>query len=339
MFSKNPYDLSIDDWREWAKSTKQPPYRGNQIFSWLHKRGLTDPIQMTDIPEDMREQFTASFPTILPDIERILKDDDTYKYLLELSDGELVECVSISQFQKGYTACISTQIGCSLGCAFCASGRGGVVRDLTAGEILAQIYTLLNDDPDLDNIVFMGMGEPLLNYDNLMAAIRTLTHPDGLKFGARRITISTAGIVPEIYRLAAEGIQVNLAVSLNASNQKQRELIMPIARLYQWESLFDAVKEYIKATNRRVTFEYVLLKGINDQPKDAQKLARTLPRLAHVNLIACNPIPDCPHKSPPMSQINAFKQRVANLGVQVTIRRSKGRDSDAACGQLRRRKR
>jgi 23S rRNA (adenine2503-C2)-methyltransferase len=337
MLSKNPYELSIEKWREWAKNLKQPPYRGNQIFSWLHKRLLVNSNQMTDIPEELREQFNSDFPIILPPVKRKVEDEDIVKYLLELADGELVECVAISEFQKGYTACLSTQIGCSLSCAFCASGRGGVVRNLTSGEILAQLYTMLNDNPDLDNIVFMGMGEPMLNYDNLMVAIRTITHPDGLKFGARRITVSTAGIVPEIYRLASEGLQVNLAISLNASNQKQREQIMPVARLYQWESIFDAVKEYIKATNRRVTFEYVLLKGINDQPKDAQKLARSLPRLAHVNLISCNPIPDCPHKSPPISQITAFKLRIAGLGVQVTIRRSKGRDSDAACGQLRRR--
>ena len=294
MNYQNPYDLSLENWREWAKNLKQPPYRGNQIYTWLHKRGLAQSDQMTDLPELLRNEFDSNFPTILPPIKQKVEDEYTVKYLLELSDGELVECVAISEFQKGYTACLSTQIGCSLSCAFCASGRGGFVRDLSPGEILSQLYTMLKDNTDLDNIVFMGMGEPMLNYNNVMKTIGSITHPDGLRFGARRITISTAGIVPEIYRLANEGLQVNLAISLNASNQKQREQIMPVAKLYKWDALFDAVNEYIKATNRRVTFEYTLLKGINDQPKDAQKLARALPRLAHVNLIACNPIPDCP---------------------------------------------
>jgi len=330
----NLYDLSLADLRTVMEGWGERPFHAEQIFRWLYAKRVTSFDAMSDLSLDLRRRLAESFVLALPEEVDVSRGTDTQKQLLRLRDGTHVECVRIES-QKGMTACLSSQAGCRLGCAFCATARVRPVRNLTPGEIMGQLLHLLGENEPVGNIVFMGMGEPFHNYENLMKCIEILQTPQGMKIGARRMTISTAGSVPEIYRFANEESQVNLAVSLNAPNDKIRRKLMPIARYYPMERLFSACEYYVERTNRRLSFEYVLIQGINDSRANAQELAILMRgHLYHVNLIAYNPVDPDRFRPPPKKRIREFARWLTDAGAAATIRRSPGRDIKAACGQL-----
>jgi 23S rRNA (adenine2503-C2)-methyltransferase len=315
-----------------------PRFHGRQIFHWIHRRGVTDPALMTDLSQALRrtlsERTTISSPSV---VSRQVSSDGTTKFLLGLADGRQIEAVYIPD-TPAQTFCISTQVGCAMGCAFCLTGRMGLARHLTAGEIAGQVRVLAQETGlagTAFNIVFMGMGEPLHNYDATMKAIRMLADEQGLAVHPRRITLSTVGVVPAMERLAEEPIMPNLAVSLHATTDESRSAIVPINRKYNLEQLIDACRRFPLAKRRRITFEYVLLSGVNDTPEDARRLAALLAGIkAKVNLLPLNAAPGIPFERPSDERVNAFAKILADKGVTVSVRRSRGRDIRAACGQL-----
>jgi len=315
-----------------------PRFHGRQIFHWIYARGVTDFEQMTNLSRTLRADLAAHFTIATPEIEsRQVSSDGTTKFLLSLDDGRHVEAVYIPD-TPAQTFCISTQVGCAMGCTFCLTGKMGLVRHLTAGEIAGQVRVLAFATGLANtafNIVLMGMGEPLHNYDATMKALRIVADVQGLAVHPRRVTLSTVGLLPAFERLASEPLMPNLAVSLHATTDETRSEIVPINRKYHLEALIEACKKFPLAKRRRITFEYVLLGGVNDTNEDAQRLATLLEGIkAKVNLLALNAAPGIPFERPPDERVNAFAKTLADRGVTVSVRRSRGRDIRAACGQL-----
>jgi 23S rRNA (adenine2503-C2)-methyltransferase len=313
-------------------------YRARQIFHWVYRRGVTDFTAMTDLRAAQRDTLARLFRiSTLPVARRDVSEDGTEKFLLALQDGRHVESVFIPRTPHD-TFCVSTQVGCAMGCAFCLTATMGLVRNLTAGEIVGQVRVLAGAVGLREarfNIVFMGMGEPLHNYDATMAAVRILADDQGFAVHPRRITVSTVGLVPAIERLAAEDVMPRLAVSLHAPTDEQRAALVPVNRRYPIAEIIEACRRFPPARRGRITFEYVLLDGVNDSPADARKLAALLRGLhVKVNLIPLNPAAGIPFERPSDERIDAFGRVLAERGITVMVRKSRGRDIRAACGQL-----
>jgi len=315
-----------------------PAFHGRQIFRWIHARDVTDFAVMTDLPHRLRDRLAESAVVTTPVLEaRQTSTDGTTKFLLRLTDDRQIESVFIPD-TPSQTFCVSTQVGCAMNCAFCLTGRMGLVRHLTAAEIVGQVRVLaretgLRGQPF--NIVLMGMGEPLHNYDETMKALRILADPQGLAVHPRRVTLSTVGLLPALERLAGESLMPNLAVSLHATTDEQRNALVPINRKYSMEQLIDACRRFPLAKRRRITFEYVLLAGVNDSPADARRLVTALDGIrAKVNLLPLNEAPAIPFSRPDDTRVDAFAKILADRGVTVSVRKSRGRDIRAACGQL-----
>ena len=332
-------DLTGEDLIEWLKWKKVAPYRAGQILRWIYSRQIDSFDDMTDLGKALRRTLASHFSI---DRFKILQvdesEDGSRKYLFGLKDGNCIESVLIPE-RGHFTLCISSQVGCALGCRFCLTGKGGLVRNLTVGEILTQVRDIQNEleGPDkLTNIVLMGMGEPLANDRNVIAALNLLTDTaSGFSFAGRRITLSTAGLVPKMNRIG-ERTTVNLAVSLNATDNNTRDRLMPINKKYPIEQLLDACRRYPLKPHRRITFEYILMKDINDSEADAHRLVKLLrPLKAKVNLIPFNAYGDSEFQRPDESVIERFQQILLDANYTVIIRRSKGGDISAACGQLR----
>jgi len=323
----------------WLKDHGIRSFRADQIFKWIYHRQADTFHEMTDLNKALRQRLATHFT--IDRLETVRTEDSadgSRKFLFRLADGELIESVLIPE--RGHdTLCISSQVGCAMGCRFCLTGRAGLIRNLTAAEIISQVRDVKRtmSDPDrLTNIVFMGMGEPFANYENLMGALRVLTDNDrGLRFASRRVTVSTAGLVPAIERFGTES-PVNLAVSLNAADGKTRDLLMPVNRRYPMDRLLEACTRYPLKPHRRITFEYILIKGINDSPADAERLAKLLrPVRSKINLIPFNPHEGSRFERPAPETIDAFLQVLLDRHYTAIVRKSKGQDISAACGQLR----
>ncbi|MFD2171447.1 23S rRNA (adenine(2503)-C(2))-methyltransferase RlmN [Tumebacillus lipolyticus] len=334
--------LKYDEMEKWVQSIGQPKFRGKQIFTWLYQDRVNNIADMTNLPQKFREQL-AEIATIdtMREVTRQVSTDGTIKWLWELYDGSTIETV-LMRHDYGNSVCVSTQVGCRMGCTFCASTLGGLVRNLTGGEVVEQ---LLNVQRFLDqeakgervsSVVLMGSGEPMENYDESMRFIDIANDQNGLKIGARHITISTSGLVPAIKRLADEKRQITLAISLHATRDEIRSALMPINRRWGIAELLDACRYYIAETGRRVSFEYALVGGKNDDLAHARELADLLANIdCHVNLIPVNYVPERNYTRTPKDQIRAFVNELNRLGVNATVRREKGHDIAAACGQLR----
>lgn len=314
------------------------PYKAKQVFKWA-QRGVTSFDEMTDISKDMRGKLSQKYQICNLFIEKRLVSciDNTVKYLYKLEDGNFIESVVMS-YHHGYSVCLSTQVGCRMGCTFCATGKEGLVRNLRPSEILAQIFTAQKDlNIRVSNIVLMGMGEPLDNFENVMRFLELVSSENGLNIGMRHISLSTCGIVPKIYELAKKNYQLTLSVSLHAPNDKIRTQTMPVARAYPMDLLLTACRDYINATGRRISFEYALIDGVNNSEKDAEELAYRLKgMLCHVNLIPVNPVLGTGYSSPGRKNTEGFMKILEKNGITVTVRRTLGADINASCGQLRR---
>ena len=314
----------------------EPAFRGKQVFTWLHK-GVRSFDEMNNLSKALREKLKAQCTITVPTVARkqVSRVDGTIKYLWRLSDGNCIETV-LMQYRHGNTVCISSQVGCRMGCAFCASTVAGKVRDLTAGEMLDQVlFTQLDAGREISNIVLMGIGEPLDNRENVLRFLELVNHPDGLHIGMRHISLSTCGVVPGIDWLADLGLQITLSVSLHAPDSETRSKIMPVNRAYDVEELFAACHRYFKKTGRRISFEYAMIDGVNDHDWQADLIAKKLKGMpGHVNMIPLNDVVESPFK--PSRRIGAFQKRLESHGITATVRRSLGGDIDASCGQLRR---
>lgn len=321
-------------------SLGEKPFRAKQIYPWLHVKHIASFSEMTDISQKLIKKLEDTCElTVLKKIEmQCSKIDGTRKYLFALADGNMVESV-LMRYKHGNSVCISSQVGCRMGCSFCASTLDGLVRNLTAGEMLDQIYRIQEDIGErVSNLVVMGIGEPLDNYENLLKFIRLLTDEHGLHISQRNITVSTCGLVPNMRKLAEEKLQITLALSLHASSQEKRLALMPVAKTYDIHELMDACSYYFAQTGRRITFEYSLVGGVNDTKQDAIQLALLIKGMnCHVNLIPVNPIKERDYVQPDMQSVHVFKENLEKYGINVTIRREMGRDIDGACGQLRKR--
>ena len=318
------------------KELGEPSFRAKQIFSWLH-RGVTSFEEMTNLSKPLRETLAERCFITAPTVARRQESrlDGTIKYLWELSDGNCIETV-LMQYHHGNTVCISSQVGCRMGCAFCASTIAGKVRDLRPSEMLDQVlFTQLDAGREVSNIVLMGIGEPLDNMDNVLRFLELVNHPDGMHIGMRHISLSTCGVVPGIDTLAEKQLQLTLSVSLHAPDSETRSRIMPVNRAYDVELLFDACHRYFEKTGRRISFEYAMIDGVNDNDWQADLIAKKLRGMpGHVNLIPLNDVVESPYK--PSRRVAAFQKRLESHGVTATVRRSLGGDIDASCGQLRR---
>lgn len=329
--SMTPQELST-----WCKEQGQPAFRGKQLFQWFH-RGAASLEEMTDLPKAFRERIAANGGVSAPVIERkqVSKQDGTIKYLWRLSDGNCIETVLMG-YHHGNSVCISSQVGCAMGCSFCASTVGGRVRDLTAGELLDQVvFTQKDSGQPISNIVLMGIGEPLDNYDNVRRFLTLVNHPEGINIGMRHISLPTCGLIPGIQRLAQEGLQLTLSVSLHAPDDETRSALMPVNRAYPVVALLEACQAYFEQTGRRISYEYALIDGVNDTPRHAKLLGQQLAGSgAHVNLIPLNDVAESPLR--PSRRVSAFQKQLLERGVNATVRRRLGSDIDASCGQLRR---
>ena len=322
-------------------SLGQPAYRAKQVFS-AFSRGLSVG-EITTLPKKLREQLAHDYPDAQPKIadKRVSALDGTAKYLLSLSDGNAVEAV-LMKYEHGTTVCVSSQVGCAMGCAFCASTIGGRVRHLTAGEMLGEVSALARDAGErIDGIVIMGIGEPLDNYENVLRFLRLVNRPEGLGIGYRHISLSTCGVVPKIYDLAQEDLPITLSISLHASDDARRSRIMPVNRKWNLDQLLTACASYFDKTGRRISFEYTLIAGENDTQEEAKRLAGLLKlylpdRPLHVNLIRLNEVKETGYKTPDEGAARRFAETLNRLGVTATVRRRLGSDVNAACGQLRR---
>ena len=322
-----------------CREAGQPAFRGTQLWHWLQANHATRWEQMGNLPRALKEKLAE---THTPEPTAVRKESGepggTRKWLVGLADGDSVESVLIPARDR-HTVCVSTQVGCRMGCAFCASAKCGFARGLSAGEIVAQVQLVaaaLGQRPD--NVVYMGMGEPFDNYDEVLKSVRILNHPDGLNIGARRITLSTSGVVPGIRRLAGEGLQVELSVSLHAPNPELRRKLMPVENKYPLDELLAECADYTARTKRHITFEYTLIKGVNDSARAAEELAARLRRFpCRVNLIPLSPVEEFAGEAPPREALESFLRILEKRGVEGTLRESKGKGVDAACGQLRRR--
>ncbi|HEX2946549.1 MAG TPA: 23S rRNA (adenine(2503)-C(2))-methyltransferase RlmN [Clostridia bacterium] len=331
-------DMDIKELEEFLKGMGQQKFRAKQIFTWI-ARGAKDFDEMTDLSKQLREELKLSAEVSGLNIRRKLVSavDGTAKYLFELNDGNIIESV-LMEYLHGHTACISSQIGCKMGCSFCASTVAGFRRDLTPGEMLEQILAIQRDSGvKVGNVVIMGIGEPFDNFDNVMKFLRLANDPDGLNIGQRHMTVSTCGLVPKILQFADENTQVNLAISLHAPNDEIRAGIMPVGRKYGIDKIIEACKIYTEKTKRRITFEYALIEGVNDSPENAAELASRLRgMLCHVNLIPVNTVTGTGYRQSGRRHIEEFSKLLLKRGIETTIRRELGSDINAACGQLRR---
>ena len=318
------------------KEMGESAFRGKQVFSWLHKvvRSFDE---MSNLSKALREKLEARYYITSPVVERkqTSRLDGTIKYLWRLADGNCIETV-LMQYHHGNTVCVSSQVGCRMGCAFCASTLGGKIRDLRASEILDQVlFTQIDSGLTISNIVLMGIGEPLDNMDNVLRFLELVNHDQGLNIGMRHISLSTCGLVPGIERLAELGLQITLSVSLHAPDNETRSRIMPVNKAYDVDRLFSACHEYFRKTGRRISFEYAMIDGVNDSDRQADLIAKKLKGMpGHVNLIPLNDVRESPLK--PSKRVRAFQQRLESHGLTATVRRSLGGDIDASCGQLRR---
>lgn len=329
---------SVTELTAWVQQQGQPSYRGKQLHDWIYNQGARSLADISVFPKNWRSQV-ADIPIGRSSLHyRSVAPDDTVKYLLKLADGEIVETVGIPS-DKRLTVCVSTQVGCPMGCDFCATGKGGYKRNLTRGEIVDQVLTVQEDFQErVSNVVFMGMGEPLLNTENVILAIKSINQDVGI--GARSLTLSTVGIPSRIRQVAAHQLQITLAVSLHAPNQALREQLIPSAKPYPIEDLLAECREYVEITGRRVTFEYILLAGVNDLPEHALELSKRLRGFqSHVNLIPYNPIQEVDYQRPNRDRIEAFVNVLQQQNTAVSVRYSRGLEADAACGQLRTTKR
>ena len=316
-----------------------PLFRGQQIFQWLQK-GIKDIDKMTNLAKTDRETLKNHYFITKLDIvkKQVSHQDGTTKYLFQMPDGERIESV-LMKYRHGTSACLSTQVGCAMGCAFCASGQEGLIRNLTTGEMLDQIIAMSADQSErISHVVLMGSGEPLQNLQDVVKLMKIINHQTGLHISMRHITLSTCGLIPEIHQLAAYELPINLAVSLHAASDEVRRRLMPIARGYAVQELVEACDAYTQKTGRRVTYEYALIKGVNDSVSDMMALATLLKnRLCHVNLIPVNPVEGSRYRSGSSEDIKQLKDVLESKGIPVTVRREMGSDIDAACGQLKRR--
>ena len=337
---KSLYDFNYEQIQEFALNQGWKKFRGHQIFQWLYRNRVTEIDEMSNLSKETRDRLKQEFvisPLTLRD-KQVAKDGTT-KFLFALEDGSLIESV-LMLFDYGKSVCVTSQVGCNMGCAFCASGLTKKQRNLTSGEMVAQVMYIqreLDQQQDrVSHIVVMGTGEPFDNYEQVMNFLATLNHDRGLGIGARHITISTCGIVPRIYDFAKEHTQYNLAVSLHAPNDELRNQLMPINQAYPLSSLMEALDAYSKENNRRLTFEYILLRGVNDQPIHAKQLAKLIgKRNAYINLIPYNAVDEKGFQGVAHEEAMVFYDQLMKLGVRCTIRKEHGSDIDAACGQLR----
>lgn len=335
---KNIKDYDLQDLKEELVSIGEKPFRAEQIFKWLYQDKVKSFDDMTNLSLDLREKLKQNYTICNYEILRKQEaSDGTKKYLFDILDGNAIETV-LMEYHHGKSICVSSQVGCKMGCKFCASTGIPFCRNLTAGEIVEQILAVEQDTGDrISNVVFMGIGEPLDNYDNVIKAIRILNNPKGLNIGARHISVSTSGLVPKIYDLAKENIQCTLSVSLHATNDEKRSSMMPVNNRYNISELMKACKDYIAITNKRISFEYALAKDNNDNLEDAKALVELLKgMLCHVNLIPINKIENGKFSKSSNENIIKFRDYLNDHGIVATIRRELGSDIDAACGQLRR---
>lgn len=334
----NLLDFTLDELKDWMKENKESEFRAKQVFDCIYKE-VWDFNLMKNVNSSALKKLIENFYIDIPRSETVLesKIDGTKKFLFAFKDGNLIESV-VMKYKYGYSICVSTQIGCRMGCKFCASTIGGMVRNLSSGEILAQVLAAQkNIETRISNIVLMGSGEPLDNYDNVIKFIETVNANYGLNIGQRHITLSTCGILPKIKDLADRDLQITLAISLHASSDESRKKIMPVSNKYSIIDIIDACKYYINKTGRRITFEYALVKDINDSVQEAKSLAALLKGLlCHVNLIPINEVQENNYIKALPEQINLFQKVLVSEGVEATIRREMGADINAACGQLRR---
>lgn len=335
---KNIKNYTFEELKEELKALGEKPFRAEQIFHWLYVEKVKSFDEMTNLSIELREKLKQNYTMCNFNIIKKLESaDGTKKYLFDVLDENAIETV-LMEYHHGKTICVSSQIGCKIGCKFCASTGIPFIRSLTAGEIVEQLIAVEQDTGDrISNIVFMGIGEPLDNYDNVIKAIHIINHPKGLNIGARHISVSTSGLVPRIYDLAKENIPCTLSISLHATNNEKRSSMMPVNNAYKIEELIQACKDYIKVTNRRISFEYALAKDNNDNLEDAKELVKLLKgMLCHVNLIPINKIENGKYTKSTNENIIKFRDYLNDHGIVATIRRELGSDIDAACGQLRR---
>lgn len=330
--------LNLQELQELLKAMGEPAFRAKQIYQWLHVKGVTSYAEMTNVSKALREKLEAECTlTVLRKVDvRISQIDGTRKYLFALEDGNVIESVWM-KYQHGNSVCISSQVGCRMGCRFCASTLDGLARNLTASEMLEQIYRIQADTGErVSNIVIMGSGEPLDNYDNVVKFLHLISDENGLNISERNLTLSTCGLVPNMYRLAEEGLHITMALSLHASNDAKRRELMPVANKYSLDEVIPACQNYFEKTGRRITFEYSLVGGVNDSRQEAKELSALVKDLnCHINLIPVNPIKERDYVQSEMKRIQAFKNMLENNKINVTIRREMGRDINGACGQLR----
>ena len=340
--------LDLSEMTVLLQQMSQPSFRAKQLFSWVHQKQVPELDQMHNMGKQLLAQLQETcFITAMKLERRQISSDGTEKFLFQLQDGNYIECVLMRYrgdlSKQRNTLCISSQVGCAMGCTFCATGQGGFVRNLSVGEIVSQVYAvnhLLQQEDDtllVGNVVFMGMGEPLLNLANVLKAIALLNHPQGQQIGIRRITVSTCGVVPKLEELAAKQLDIVLAVSLHAPNNAQRSNIMPINRQYPLEKLMAACRNYQKQNHNRISFEYALITGFNDQPSHVKQLKQLLHGMdCHLNIIPVNPVANTAQFSRPnKKQVAAFVKALKEAGLNASVREEKGVDIDGACGQLR----
>ena len=330
--------MLLPELKEAFSELGEPAFRAGQVYTWLH-RGVRSFDEMTNLPKDLRARLSEIYTLTVPAVERrqISAKDGTIKYLWRLGDGNCVETV-LMRYRYGNSVCVSSQVGCRMGCKFCAATLGGLVRSLEPSEILDQVlFTGLDSGEPVSHIVLMGIGEPLDNYDNVLKFIRLVTSAEGLNLSMRHISLSTCGVVPGIRKLAEENLQLTLSISLHAPNDEIRSGIMPVNRAYDIAALLEACRDYFRITGRRISFEYAMIRDVNDSAENAAELASRLKGMAaHVNLIPLNNVEESPLKPSGRDRIAAFQRELEKRGVTATVRRSLGGDIDASCGQLRR---
>ncbi len=331
--------MTLGELKDEITAMGEKSFKAGQIYSWLHKHGAVSFDEMTNISKDFRSKLEKNYDIYTCSIEKKLVSvyDDTVKYLFRLHDGELIESV-VMKYKYGYTICVSSQVGCKMGCKFCASGIAGFVRNLTASEILSQIYTAQKDlNIRISHIVMMGVGEPLDNFDNVMRFISLISNENGLNISMRNISLSTCGVVSGIYELMEKKLQLTLSISLHAPNDEIRNQTMPVNSKWNVDTLLKACRDYTKATSRRISFEYAMISGVNDSDECARELGRKLKgMLCHVNLIPVNSVKERDYKKSSDNRIAEFIKILEKFGINVTVRRTLGSDINASCGQLRR---
>ena len=334
----NLKSLTLPELAAVLKEQNQPAFRAKQVYTWLHK-GVRSYEEMTNLPKSLRDILAEQYPINPPQVVRKQESarDGTIKYLWQLSDGNCVETV-LMRYNYGNTVCISTEVGCPMGCAFCASTLGGLVRRLEPFEMLDQVlFTQVDSGLPISRIVLMGIGEPLDNFDNVLRFLELVNSEEGMNISMRHISLSTCGLVPKIDALAQQKLQISLAISLHGPNNEIRGKIMPVNRAYPIEELIDACRRYYAATSRRIHFEYAMIDGVNDRPCDAKEILRRMKGLpAHFNLIPLNHVEESPLKPSSKGAVAAFQKMLEDGGITATVRRTLGGDIDASCGQLRR---